>query len=299
MIQAIKVAVILLFCAPMYVAAQSASNELPLPPAKGVSMVVKMYYSFMPPQAGRTGFDKDTESVYLIAPDGYAYTRYICEGGLCAGKETYEYSEGKLIHRSYFNALDRHTLFVPPTAHSHRLVCEDSWEYEGGKVAVERHFAGVERTLTREIRYEYDSRGRVEAAYYEFPKQSLIYYPRAFESMQYRYSGDSVYRLAYRSGQVCDSMTYLERYDSKGLLREKSGVSADGLHFERALRRYDSSNRVLEYESLSNRPAVAPDGTVLRADRVEYTYDEKGRQDELRYFARGLKRWVYKYGYLK
>ena len=299
MMLAVKhVLLILLISSPIVLMAQSAGNELPLPLVKGAGMVVRTYFSFMPPTDGSTRFDKDTESLYIIARDGLAATRYIAEGGRCVGMERYRYSEGKLVHRAYFKSLSKHGLFAPPGAHNHRLVREDSFEYAGGKLVKERHFAGVDKVLTREIRNEYDRNGRMYASYYEYPKQSLVYYPNPYDAVEFRYSGDSVYRFGYRQGRICDSSTFLERLNAKGLLVEKCSFSTDGKQVERALRRYDSADRVIELESISSSPAVAPDGTILRADRVEYTYDEKGRPDETRYFARGLKRWIYKYGYL-
>jgi hypothetical protein len=204
-----------------------------------------------------------------------------------------------MIRRSYFKTLDRHSIFAPPYAHSHRLLYEDEWAYAHGKVVSERHRVGEEKILTLEIRYTYDAEGRVDEIDYQYPPQSLIYYPSKCEAIQYRYSGDTVCKLKYRAGRICDSSYSLKRYNGSGLITELSEVSPDGKHFERSLNKYDTSGRIIVCESFSDRPAVRPDGVVLRADRVEYSYDGQGRPDEIRCFARGIKCWVYKYSYLK
>ena len=262
-------------------------------------MVLRTYSFFVLPLKGEMQKEKDTESVFFIAPDGFAHTRFFCEGGFCTAKECYEYKEGQLVRRKHFATLDRHSVFTRPQGHSHRLLYEDEWIYAGGKVVIERHKVGEERILTREIRYSYDAQGRVDEIYYQYPPQTLEYYPAKYQVMQYRYCGDTICKLGYRAGKVCDSSYALERYDGKGLRTETLQFSADRRRFERVLNKYDTSGRIVVCDATSDRPAVQADGVVLRADRVEYTYDEQARPDEVRFFARGIKRWSYKYIYLK
>jgi hypothetical protein len=190
-------------------------------------------------------------------------------------------------------------LFAPPQAHSHRLVSEDSWEYRDGRVSLERHTVGPRKTLTREVRYEYDRQGRVAAEYHEYPRQSMIYYPVQYDEVLYHYTGDSVCRMGYEQGRLRDSLVYVERRDRAGLITESMQVSPDEMHFERELRQYDSSGRITVLASFSDEPAVKDDGTVLRAERVEYSYDDQGRPDEVRCYARYIKRWAFKYYYIR
>lgn len=284
---------LLLLLLPLKGSGQVAENEPPLPNMKGVSIAIQLHYSTMPPHPYQ-----DTLAVFLVGGDGYAHTAYLGALGSCNAKELYAYQDGQLIRRTHFNSLDPHGLFVSPEKHSHYLVSEDTWTYQHGRLSLTRHFAGPAKTLTREVRYTYNSEGRLatESSYY--PKQSLLYYPAKFDYVLYRYIGDSVCTLSYSQGSVQGSFAYLERHNRSGLVSEWWQISKDGKHFDRELKQYDSSGRITILEALSDRPTVQRDGTVLRADRVEYYYDEKGRPYETRYFARGIKRWSYRYDYL-
>lgn len=284
----------ILLYAPLMIAAQPAGNELPLPNIKGASMVIKVRQSFMQPRPYQ-----DTEAVFLIGPDGYARTLYLGAPGNCTGKVQYAYRDGQLIRRMQFNTLDRHMLFTSPNQHSHREVSENTWVYQQGKVTLTRHIVGASKTKTRVCRYTYDSRGRIAGEYNDYPAQTLLYYPTRYDSVLYRYMGDSVYQLAYEQGMLRDSFAYVERHNSAGLVIETHQISRDGKHFEREIKHYDSSGRITVYESFSDRPAVQDDGKVLRADRVEYSYDAQGRPDEIICSALGIRRWSWKYDYLR
>jgi hypothetical protein len=295
---ALKTSVAILLCAPLSAFCQHNVQELPFPVLKDVSIVVKMHYSFMPPLPSK-GWSRDTESIFLVSPDGYIRSRYFSKGGLCSGKAAYEYSEGRLVRSSHYRSPDRHPLFSDHSAYSHPLTYENIWTYKAGKLFSSRHLAGPGRKLTREIRYAYDHDGRLTAEYHTYPPQSLIYYPTRYDAVLYEYDEDSVFKLQYVKGRLLDSFAYVERRNPAGLVTELWQISKDGMHYERALTSYDSANRIKEYQYFSDRPSVRPDGTVLSADKVEYTYDPLGRPDEVRYFARGIRRWSYKYEYLK
>ena len=290
---------LLLQAGPFRAGGQSADHRPPLPQLHGVSMVVQVRYSFMPPPPGTRVHDKDTESVFLIGPDGFAHTRYFSGAGGCVGKETYAYADGLLARRSNFRTISRHSMFAAPSAHVHRLVSVQEWEYRTGLVTVERQFAGPDKTLTHEARYFYDNRARVTEERHKYPRQNLIYYPQPADYVQYQYRHDSVWKYSYLDGRLRDSSVYIQRRNHAGQIMELASGSADGSRFERELHRYDTAGRESVYELFSDRPSVKADGTVLHADRVEYVYDSLGRPDEARYLARGIKRWTIKYGYLR
>ena len=252
----------------------------------------------MPPLPAK-GWSRDTTSFFLVDETGHVQAQYFCNEGSCDGKVTYQYKDGHLTRVSRYGSPDRHPLFSAHAAYNHPLISEDIWTYKAGKVFSTLHTAGPLRTPTREVRYAYDREGRVTAEYNTYPRQSLVYYPTHYDAVVYEYNDDSVYKEQYENGILRDSLAYVARYNKSGQLTEQWQISKDGKHYERELRRYDSSGRITEFQYLSDRPAVKPDGTVLRADRVEYTYDALGRPDEVRYFARGIKRWSYKYDYLK
>lgn len=294
-----QVALALLPCCPLITQAQSAGNDLPLPRLKDVGMVVKVRHEFVPKKPRRLIRLRDTQSVFIIAPDGCVQTQYLCSEDNCLGKEVYQCQDGQLLRKSTYNTLDRHPPFATITAHSHRLIAEESWTYQNGKAETLRNFAGPAKTLTREVRYAYDALGRVISQRLSYPPQHLVFFPRRPDFIRYDYRGDSVYRFEYEKGALKDSLGYIERRNKAGLLTERWQISKDKQHFERERYQYDSSGRLVVYEYASDRPSLKRDGTVLRADRVEYTYDAEGRPDEERYFSHGIKRWAYQYNYVK
>src|ERR1043165_2894201 len=136
----------------------------------------------------------------MIAPDGYCHTQYLCGGGLCRGKELYEYKDGRLTKRTSFESLDRHSPFAFLDKHSHREISEESFAYENGRLASFTHTAGPAKILTRKTDYNYDLRGRLIGEFNKYPQQKLVYYPTHYDHVQYRYIGDSVYRQEYERG---------------------------------------------------------------------------------------------------
>jgi hypothetical protein len=294
-----RATMILLASFPLVVRAQSADNELPLPRLKDVSVVVKVRHDFTPHKPGTNIRVRDTQSVFLIGPDGYAYTQYFCSAGNCLRKEAYEYQQGQLTRKRSFGTIDRHSPFAASSAHSHQPVSEDIWTYRGGKLISAKNMAGPASTPTRTARYSYDGHGRITAVYYTYPPQRIVYYPAPDDAVRYCYSGDSVCRLRYKNGALRDSSAYIERRNKAGLVTERWQVSRDEAHFEKERYLYDSSNRITGYEYTSDAPVLKKDGTVLHADRIEYTYDAEGRPDEVCYFARGIKRWAFQYNYVR
>jgi hypothetical protein len=289
----------LLVCSPTLLYAQGQANRSPLPQLKDVSMVLKVRHSFTYPRPVAGERLRDTQAVFLVSPDGLTRVCYRSTSGNCIGKELYQYKDGALVRRTNFNTLDQHMPFAPPEMHSHRQMSEETWTYADGKVNGFRETVGPGKTLARALRYRFDGKGRVLAEYSVYPRQSLLYYSRRYDSVTYRYAGDSVYKTAYKSGIVTDSTGYVERHNSAGLVSEVIYAEQGGKGQEREVYRYDSSNRLSIYEYYSTKPVLDNKGQVLHADRIEYSYDEKGRLEEERYFARGLKRWAYRYNYLK
>jgi hypothetical protein len=108
-----------------------------------------------------------------------------------------------------------------------------------------------------------------------------------------------VFKRAFKGNVVADSIAYIERRNAAGLLTELIYPAHDGKGQEREVYHYDTSNRLSIYECFGSTPAIDRKGAVLHADRIEYAYDDKGRLEEERYFARGIKRWAYTYSYLK
>src|ERR1043165_9033784 len=147
---AAKTIIMLLFW-PACSLAQVADNDMPLPVLHDAGIVVKVRHAFIP-QAHLSERIRDTVSVFLIGKDGYVYTRYLSTGGYCTGKECYQYKDGHMTRKTVFGTLNPHSPFAGSNAHSHALVVEDIWAYQGEKIVMARHIAGPSKTLTRETR---------------------------------------------------------------------------------------------------------------------------------------------------
>lgn len=284
----VRIATTLLLCFPMLVYAQYMDGQWPLPKLKDVSMVVKVRHNFTYPLPTLAGHLRDTEAVFLVSPDGLTRICYRCSSGSCVGKELYEYKDGLLLRRTSFSTLDQHTPFAPAALHSHRQASEETWIYENGKLSCSKEITGPTRTLAKELRYHYDAGGRLMVERRIYPKQCLLYYTRRYDSISYHYAGDSVFKNAYKNETIVDIAVYIERHNPAGLIAEVISLSQNREVQDRELFHYDTSNRLSVYECLSTAPVLDGKGHVLRADRIEYSYDEKGRLEEERYFAQVL-----------
>ena len=294
-----RVAITFLLCLPTLLYAQSADNQWPLPKLANVSIVVKFRHSFAYPLPIPGERLRDTQAVFFVSRDGLTRLSYRGAAGACIGKEQYEYKDSLLMRRTSFNSLDPHTPFASPDKHSHRQVSEETWTYEGDKVKHFQETVGPGKTMAKLLSYRYDGKGRLASERSVYAQQSLMYYSRRYDSVTYRYYGDSVFKRAFKSGLVTDSVSYVEHRNKAGLLTEVIYPYPDGKGEDREVYHYDTAKRLSIYECFGNKPVLDRKGGVLRADRIEYVYDEKGRLEEERYFARGIKRWAYTYSYLK
>lgn len=275
--------------------AQPQPDELPFAPAKGVGKIIRIYVPLEAPAAGRPQRSHDTDAVYLLNADGFVHSAYF--SGYVGGKHTYAYDSGRLIQKRFYELLKEGETPRPGDEGGYRPTSLRAWEYYGKLVSAARHYHGAGNLLTEEIRYQYDRNGRLLREFRHYPDQKELYYPSHYDSLVYGYRGDSVMQLSYEK-RTTDTFYYLKRRNLAGKRTELHQISKDGKHYTHEHWAYDNSGRTTEYRYASDWPVVQRDGTVLRADRVVYTYDGLGRLMEETCYAAGVKRWAHRYVYV-
>lgn len=285
-------------CLPFCLSAQAPTGLLDpqLPRLKDCHMVLRIRELFPFPGTNRSGIQRDTESVFLIGPDGWATVRFHGVNGLCTGMERLRFADGKMQSREKLESITKHTLFTSLTQHRHQVSSRDTWEYRQGHLFRERNYAGPDLLLSREVRYDYDADGRVTNESFNYPPQKNILYPDRFDAIQFEYAGDSVFQWMYVFGKIVDSLKCEARYRN-GLRTHWRFAGANGIRQEENCR-YDSTGKICLNEWLSDEPALE-NGNVTRPDKIEYRYDKLGRIEEIRCFVRGLRCEAYYYTYLR
>ena len=173
-------------------------------------------------------------------------------------------------------------------------------EYKNNRAVVERYYCCKEAPgLTKETLFAYDKQGRIILKVnkrYTIPG-GLYWGSQKNDSTLYQQRNDTVYAVRYNETDTPERYQFYQKLDAKGRLLESYDQSPDGAHFESASNRYDKEGRLIESRYGSDRPAIQPDGIVLRADKVIYNYDKKGRRKEEIYYTEGKARWKYLYIY--
>lgn len=296
MLPARKAALLASLCCPLLAHGQMPTAELPLPRTDGPCLVLKIRYDF-PWKPGGLAPATDTVGVFLAGPDGLLRTAYFCHAGVCTGKETYQYEGGLLVRKTGYTSISIHPPFARSAQHRHRLAFEKKWRYRDGKLISMESSAGPDRTPTLATTYAYDVQGRLTEEHSKYFPQSIVQFSTRYDEVSYDYDGDSVRRMSFEHGLLRDSANYLARLDSARRLRERWEILPGGKHFRHEHFQYDTAGRLCVYQCSRERSPLRSDGSVDYADRIERSYDERGRLVDQRFFAREIKRWEFRYVY--
>lgn len=277
-------------------------NEPPLPQLKGVKMVVKRNIHLEPPQKYGPKPESDTNAILLIGKNGMVHTEYSYVLGTWNTKKTYEYQGTNLVREVVFENKDKADLFKKLDEKNMESKSRTEFEYKDNRAVAERYYCcQVSPGLTRATFFTYDNQGRIIRKVnkrYTIPG-GLYWGSQLDDSTLYRHQNDTVYATRYDTAALPEKYQFYQKLNEQGRLLKSYDQSSDGAHFESAVNTYDKKGRLLESLYGSDRAAVQPNGIVLRADKIIFSYDEKGRIREETSYAEGKARWKYLYIYIE
>ncbi|MBS1616522.1 MAG: hypothetical protein JST06_10450 [Bacteroidetes bacterium] len=286
------------FCCPLWALGQIPDAEIPLPQTDAACIVLKIRYDF-PWKPGGVAPNLDTVGLFIVGDGGLLRIAYFSHAGYCQGEETFQYNKNnRLICKTGYRSVSLHSPLARERNHQHELSFSKTWSYHKGKVSSLRYCVGPKLVPAEITQYEYDDEGRLSTENNSYPQQSEIVFPTYYDEVEYSYDQDSVTRLCYRQGILKDSSTYYAHRNPKGQMLERWEPAA-GAAFTHEWFQYDSLERLSIYRCQKDYSPLRRDGSIAYPDRIERSYDERGRLVAERFFAREIKRWAFQYIYIE